>query len=133
MRIEQRVVPAGPTTQDAIANAAFYYGAVTALAELDEPIENQLPHSFTRDNFYAAARFGLRSSQRWINNEDINARDLILEKLLPLAHQGLTRLGISIEDSDKYLGIIHDRVKSGQNGAAWQRAFVKKHGRDMTA
>ena len=133
MRIEQRVVPAGPTTQDAIANAAFYYGAVTALAELDEPIENQIPHSSTRDNFYAAARLGLRSSQRWTNNEDINARDLILDKLLPLAHQGLTLLGITIEDSDKYLGIIHDRVKSGQNGAAWQRSFIKKHGKDMTA
>ncbi len=133
MRIEQRVVPAGPTTQDAIANAAFYYGAVTALAALDEPIENQVPHSSTRDNFYAAARFGLRSSQRWTNGEDINARDLILDKLLPLAYQGLTSLGITIEDSDKYLGIIHDRVKSGKNGAAWQRSFVKKHGRDMTA
>ena len=133
MRIEQRVVPAGPTTQDAIANAAFYYGAVTALAELDEPIENLIPHSSTRDNFYAAARFGLRSTQRWSNGEEINARDLILTKLLPLAHQGLASLGIRIEDSDKYLGIIHDRVKSGQNGAAWQRSFIEKHGRDMTA
>lgn len=132
LRIEQRVVPAGPTTQDAIANAAFYYGAVTALAALDEPVEKLIPHSSTRDNFYAAARFGLRSSQRWINNEDINAADLILEKLLPLAHQGLTTLGISTEDSDKYLGIIQNRVKSGQNGAAWQRAFIKKHGNNMT-
>ncbi len=131
LRIEQRVVPAGPTTQDAIANAAFYYGAVTALANLDEPIENQIPHSSARDNFYAAAKSGLRSSQRWINEEDINAKDLIIEKLLPLAHQGLTSLGISIEDSDKYLGIIHDRVKSGQNGTTWQRLFIQKHGRDM--
>lgn len=132
LRIEQRVVPAGPTTLDAIANAAFYYGAVAALAELDEPIENQIPHSFARDNFYAAARFGLRSSQRWVDEKDINARDLIIEKLLPLAHQGLTSLGISIEDSDKYLGIIHDRVKSGQNGSTWQRSFIQKHGHDMT-
>lgn len=133
LRIEQRVLPAGPTTLDAIANAAFYYGAVTALTELDEPIENQIPHSSTRDNFYAAAKLGLRSSQRWINAEDFNARDLILEKLLPLAHQGLTSLGISIEDSNKYLGIIHDRVKSGQNGATWQRLFIQKHGHDMRA
>lgn len=133
LRIEQRVVPAGPTTVDAIANAAFYYGAVTALAELDEPIENQIPHSFARDNFYAAARFGLRSSQRWVDEEDINARDLILEKLLPLARQGLTSLGISMEDSDKYLGIIHDRVKSGRNGSTWQRSFIQKYGRNMHA
>lgn len=133
LRIEQRVVPAGPTTIDAIANAAFYYGAVTALAELDEPIENNLSHSSARDNFYAAAKSGLRSRQKWINEEDINAKELILEKLLPLAQQGLISLGISIEDSDKYLGIIHDRVKTGQNGSTWQRLFVEKHGRDMTA
>ncbi|MCK5723989.1 MAG: succinylglutamate desuccinylase/aspartoacylase family protein, partial [Gammaproteobacteria bacterium] len=133
LRIEQRVVPAGPTTLDAIANAAFYYGAVTALAELDEPIENQIPHSFARDNFYAAARFGLRSSQRWVDEEDINARDLILEKLLPLARQGLTSLGISMKDSDKYLGIIHDRVESGRNGSTWQRSFIQKYGRNMHA
>jgi len=132
LRIEQRVIPAGPTPLDAIANAAFYYGAVTALAALDEPIENLIPYSSSRDNFYAAAKSGLRSSQRWIDGEDINARDLILEKLLPLAYQGLTLLGISIEDSDKYLGIIHERVKSGQNGCTWQRLFVEKHGRDMT-
>jgi len=71
------------------------------LAALDEPIENLIPYSSSRDNFYAAAKLGLRSSQRWIDGEDINARDLILEKLLPLAYQGLTLLGISIEDSDK--------------------------------
>lgn len=132
LRIEQRVVPAGPTTKDAIANAAFYYGVVTAMAEMENPVENQIPHSSARDNFYAAARFGLRSSQRWIDGKDINARDLILEKLLPLAHQGLSALGISTEDREKYLGIISERVTSGQNGAAWQRLFIQKHGHDMT-
>ena len=131
LRIEQRVVPAGPTTQDAIANAAFYYGVVTAVAEMKNPIENQIPHSSARDNFYAAARFGLKSSQRWVDGKDINARELILEKLLPLAHQGLSALGISTEDSEKYLGIISERVSSGQNGAAWQRLFIQKHGHDM--
>ena len=132
LRIEQRVVPAGPTTLDAIANAAFYYGAVTALANLDEPIENQVPHSSSRGNFYAAARSGLRSTQSWIDGKDINARELILKELLPLAHRGLATLGVTKEDSNKYLGIIQQRVESGQNGASWQREFVKRHGRDMT-
>lgn len=132
LRIEQRVIPAGPTTQDAIANAAFYYGAVTALAEMENPIENQIPHSSARDNFYAAARFGLKSSQRWLDGKDINARDLIIEKLLPLAYQGLEALGVSVDDREKYLGIIHERIISGQNGATWQRLFIQKHGHDMT-
>jgi len=61
----------------------------------------------------------------------INARDLILETILTLAYQGLTTLGVSIEESEKYLGIISERVKSGQNGATWQRAFIQKHGPDM--
>jgi len=131
LRIEQRVVPSGPTTQDAIANAAFYYGAVTAIAGLDKPIEDQIPHSHARDNFYAAARLGLKSTQRWLGGKDVNARDLIIDELLPLARQGLTLLGISADDSDKYLGIIYARVQSGQNGATWQREFIQRHGRDM--
>ncbi|MEF8718603.1 MAG: hypothetical protein V5B44_13100 [Candidatus Accumulibacter necessarius] len=32
LRIEQRVMPAGPSIIDMIANAAFYYGAVRMLA-----------------------------------------------------------------------------------------------------
>ncbi len=133
LRIEQRVVPAGPTIVDAIANAAFYYGAVTGLAALDEPIEKDIPYSFVRDNFYAAAKLGLRSSQRWINGKDVNARELILNELLPLAYRGLDILGINTEDRDKYLGIIYERVQSGQNGATWQRLFIEKQGKDMIA
>lgn len=131
LRIEQRVVPAGPTTLDAIANAAFYYGVVTAMAQMDVPIEDQIPHSSARDNFYAAARFGLRSSQQWLDGKTYNARELILEKLLPLAHQGLRALGVSTDESEKYLGIISERVTSVQNGASWQRLFIQHNGNDM--
>ncbi len=133
LRIEQRVVPAGPCSVDAIANAAFYYGLVMALAQGDEAIETQLPHERARDNFYAAARHGLRSTLRWRHEQDINAAELILQELLPLARQGLDSMGISKRDSSHYLGIIRQRVSSGQNGAQWQRRFVAKHGRDMYA
>jgi len=33
LRVENRVLPAGPTVVDTIANAAFYYGLVRSLAE----------------------------------------------------------------------------------------------------
>ena len=36
MRLEQRVLPSGPTVLDMVANAAFYYGLVHALARQDE-------------------------------------------------------------------------------------------------
>ena len=131
LRLEQRVIPAGPSTLDVIANAAFYYGAVIALSKLEQPIESQIPHSTARDNFYAAARLGLKSVQRWVGNKEINARDLILEQLLPLAEQGLNEIGIAEEDSKKYLDIIYHRVKTGQTGAVWQRKFVEKYGGNM--
>src|SRR5215470_13322199 len=42
LRVENRVLPAGPTIADVIANAAFYYGLVRILAEADRPIWTQL-------------------------------------------------------------------------------------------
>ncbi len=38
LRVENRVLPAGPTVTDVIANAAFYYGLVRALAEESRPV-----------------------------------------------------------------------------------------------
>ncbi len=37
MRIENRVLPAGPTVIDAVANAAFYYGLLRTLADAEPP------------------------------------------------------------------------------------------------
>lgn len=133
LRLEHRVVPAGPTTIDAIANAAFFYGAVTRLAELPLPVEKWLPFNNARDNFYAAARHGLRATQTWQGGKQLVARNLILNELLPMAAQGLKTLGVAAADSECYLNIIQARVTSGMNGAAWQRAHVNKYGRDMRA
>ena len=133
MRLEQRVVPAGPTVIDEIANAAFYYGAVAELAGQALPIESQLEFDRARDNFYNAARLGLRSVCSWAQDKPIPMRELILKQLLPMAASGLDKLGIAHDDRDQYLGIICERVESGANGAHWQRAWVEKHGRDMAA
>ncbi len=43
LRVENRVLPAGPTVTDVIANAAFYYGVVRALAEEPRPLWHRLP------------------------------------------------------------------------------------------
>jgi hypothetical protein len=53
--------------------------------------------------------------------------------LLPLAESGLTQLEVARDDRQTYLGIIAARLRTGMNGANWQRAFVAKHGNDMTA
>ena len=133
LRIEHRVVPAGPTVIDAIATAAFFYGLVNAMASLELAPERQLAFEFTRDNFYEAARFGLDAQVRWLNGKRLSIRDLILEQLLPMAEQGLLMQEVSTADTREYLGIIRARVTSQQNGAQWQQAFVEKHGRNMTA
>ncbi|MDH5444090.1 MAG: glutamate-cysteine ligase family protein [Gammaproteobacteria bacterium] len=132
LRLEQRVVPAGPTVVDEIANAAFFYGAVIALAEQEIPIESQLEFDKARDNFYKTAQLGLRATTCWANDKQVPVRELILKHLLPLSKLGLERLGVSNSDIRQYLDIIQQRVESGANGATWQRAWVKRHGRDMT-
>lgn len=133
LRLEQRVVPAGPTVIDEIANAAFFYGAVTELARQDRPIESQLKFDRARDNFYHAARLGLRAVLAWVGDRQVPVKELILKQLLPLAAQGLDRLGVTSADRDQYLGIIRERVAADATGAHWQRAYVAKHGRDMVA
>ncbi len=133
LRIEQRVVPAGPTVVDAVANAAFYYGLSWALSRQDEAAETRLSFPIARDNFYAAARHGLDAQITWLDGHKQPVRSLLLKTLLPLAAQGLEALDIERSEAEHYLGIIESRVKNACNGAAWQRAYVARHGPDMHA
>ncbi len=132
LRLEQRVAPAGPTIIDGIANAAFFYGAVYALATAEDIPEQSLAFNHVRDNFYAAARRGLDASFNWFEERQWNAQKLLMDVLLPLAHSGLQQLGVATTESKEYLQIIEQRLEHGINGARWQRAWVEKHGRDMS-
>jgi len=133
LRIEHRVVPAGPSVVDSIANAAFYFGAVRALADRPQPPESLLPFERARDNFYAAARDGLSAEIVWLDGRRAAMTELLEQELLPLARAGLQTLGIDREEIDLWLGVIAGRVRSGQNGAAWQRGYVNRYGADMEA
>jgi len=132
LRIEQRVVPAGPTIADAMANAAFYYGLTYALSNMPKAPESRLPFSVARDNFYSCARHGMDAHIIWLDGQCYKTRSLLLNILLPIAETGLEALGISQKDNSFYLGIIKDRVSNGQNGATWQRDFIAKNGHDMS-
>jgi gamma-glutamyl:cysteine ligase YbdK (ATP-grasp superfamily) len=133
LRIEQRVVPAGPSSLDAIANAAFFYGAVMALANAEQVPEQLVDFTTAKYNFYRAAQLGLRAQLTWTDGKPHTALDLLRDVLLPLAYEGLQMLDIAGSDIKEYLGVIEERLHSKTNGAVWQRAFVKKHGRDMYA
>lgn len=131
-RMEQRVVSAGPTIADSMANAAFYYGLVTFLATHEVPPHKRTQFFTARDNFYAAAQHGMNAKIRWDHVDDLPIDRLICETFLPMAAEGLRALEIAETDIDKYLGIIDERAASRQNGARWQREYVAKHKVDMT-
>ncbi|MDG4553277.1 MAG: glutamate--cysteine ligase [Candidatus Competibacter sp.] len=133
LRIEHRVMPAGPSIPDLIANAALYYGLVHALARATTPVPAALPFALSRANFYAAARDGLRAEIVWLNGRRASLRQLLLEELLPLARRGLRALEIDAADADDYLGIVAARVDSGRTGSDWQRRFLARHGPDPNA
>lgn len=128
-RVEHRVVPAGPTIPDMIANAALFYGLVLHYSLEGKTLE--LPAKQARDNFYAAARYGLDANLVWQGDRRCRARDLLLEELIPTAHRGLERAGFDSGDVNEYLGMIRERISTGHTGAWWQRASVARHGPDM--
>lgn len=133
LRIEHRVLPAGPTVIDSIASAAFFYGLVHALAVSDVAPERQLPFAAARDNFYTAARDGLDAQITWLDGRKLPVAALLLDQLIPLARNGLDMLDIDAQDRDLYLGIVENRVGNACTGCNWQRAWVARHGNDVQA
>jgi gamma-glutamyl:cysteine ligase YbdK (ATP-grasp superfamily) len=133
LRVEHRVLPAGPTVTDSIANAAFFYGLVHALATREVAPEFELPFATARDNFYAAARDGLDAQLTWLDGRRRAVSSLLLDQLIPLARYGLGLLDIDAGDRDLYLGIVEARLRNACTGANWQRAYVARRGGDMRA
>jgi gamma-glutamyl:cysteine ligase YbdK (ATP-grasp superfamily) len=119
LRVENRVLPAGPTVVDTIANAAFYFGLVRALAQQDRPVWSQMSFTAAEENFHAAARAGLDSRVYWPGVGQVPAAELVVRRLLPLAAQGLAAGGVSDEESGALLDIIERRCVTGRNGASW--------------
>jgi gamma-glutamyl:cysteine ligase YbdK (ATP-grasp superfamily) len=124
LRVENRVLPAGPSVADVMANAAFYYGLVRALAEAERPIWTQMSFTTAADNLYEAARHGLGAHLYWPGFGEAPVAELVLRRLLPLARDGLSRWGVSPAQADYLLGIIEQRCLTGRTGAAWQIATV---------
>src|SRR5579872_1726025 len=124
LRVENRVLPAGPSVADAVANAAFYYGLVRTLAEAQRPIWTQMSFAAAGDNLHEAARRGLDATLYWPGLGEVPVADLVLRRLLPAAREGLTRWGVNPGQADRLLGFIEQRCITGQTGAAWQIATV---------
>ncbi|MGH3101880.1 MAG: glutamate--cysteine ligase, partial [Thermoleophilia bacterium] len=118
VRVENRLLPAGPTVVDILANAAFYYGLVRALTEDERPVWSQMSFAAAEDNLHTGARDGIEARVYWPGVGEVPAAELVLRKLLPMAHDGLERWGIDAADRDRLLGIIERRCVEGRNGAS---------------
>ncbi|MEZ5996916.1 MAG: glutamate-cysteine ligase family protein [Hyphomonadaceae bacterium] len=133
LRLEQRVMPAGPTIADSIANLALYFGMVRALARADIPPETQTSFEDARSNFYACAREGLSAQVRW-GGKAVDVQALLIDVLLPNAARALSKAGVDPMAVDYYLNcVVRPRLISGLNGAAWQRSFVDCNGPNFQA
>jgi CBS domain-containing protein len=119
MRIENRVLPAGPTVQDEIANAAFWLGAVIGMTKEYGDIRNLISFEQAYDNFNKAAKFGIEAQFSWLGHKKIDPCELVLKEIIPLARIGLESQKVNSEDIDRFLGIIEKRAKTHINGATW--------------
>jgi CBS domain-containing protein len=119
LRIENRVLPAGPTVLDEVANAALFYGTMIALEHECPDVTKHMSFSDTRANFLAAAQHGIKAGFSWLDGRHVSARELLLEELIPAAREGLRRVETPEADIDRYLGVIEARVGASRTGSRW--------------
>lgn len=119
IRIENRILPSGPTVIDEVSNAAFWLGLMKAGPEVFGDVRKRMMFDDARMNFVVAARLGLAAHFQWLDGESLPAQKLIIDRLLPIARRGLERARIAAEDIDKYLNVIAERVASARTGSAW--------------
>lgn len=126
LRLENRVLPAGPTVLDVVANAAFFYGLVQHLRTADRPLWSRMSFKSAADNFLTCARSGLEASVYWPGIGEIPVAELIIRHLIPQAASGLQDLGVDQQLIGRYLDVIRERARTEQNGASWQIAYLRR-------
>ncbi len=128
LRIEMRALPSGPSAIDMMANAAFLVG----LAEGNRHYINQqlpaLPFQTAEYNFYRAAQYSFNATLVWPKKSGGYQQQTILsimEQQLPIAQQGLEKIGIKKMEINRYLSVIEQRIANKQNGAIWQKNTIE--------
>lgn len=119
LRIENRVLPSGPSPIDEVANAAFWFGLMKQGPEAFGDVTKRMDFHDVAANFTAAAREGLGCVFHWLDDQQLPADTLIREQLLPIARQGLASAGLKEDEINKYLDVIDQRVATHRTGAKW--------------
>lgn len=124
LRIENRVLAAGPTIADEVANSALWLGAIMDYAHSYDDITQFITFPEARDNFVKAARYGIDTKFTWLNDKKISAIELLRDEVIPKARKGLERMNVKQEDIDNYMGLIEKRTEKHTTGARWMlRAY----------
>jgi CBS domain-containing protein len=119
LRLEFRCLPCGPTVLDEIANAAFFFGLMMAIPNAFGNVAGKVSFDAVKENFFAAARNGLKAQLTWLDGKHYASGPLILEQLLPLAKAGLQTANVDNADIERYLGVIRERTNRDQTGSDW--------------
>ncbi len=125
LRVENRVLPAGPSVVDMVANACFYYGLLEAATSSGRPIWTKMSFATAEENFDDAARHGISSVHTWPGLGRIPVVDLVADHLLDVADDGLAALGLRREVRSHFLSVIEGRCRTRTNGASWQVATTE--------
>ncbi len=119
LRIENRILPSGPTVRDEVSNAAFWLGLMNGMPDIYPDISGSMEFDFAKENFVNAARTALDARFKWTGGTAVQADELILRELLPVSREGLRSADVPGDEIDLYLGIIEERVKTGRTGSRW--------------
>jgi CBS domain-containing protein/gamma-glutamylcysteine synthetase len=119
LRIENRVLPAGPTVKDEMANAALWLGLMNGMEDKYGDITKLLDFDVAKANFMRACRNGMNSTFTWVDGKSHPASDLLKNELIPIAIAGLVKAKIAKKDIEEYMNILVARIDKQQTGSQW--------------
>lgn len=119
LRIENRVLPAGPTVQDEMANAALWLGLLEGLPAHYPDITKVMDFDHAKSNFIKACRNGLDTAFYWVDGKIHNSQDLLINELIPIAQEGLEKRKVDEKDIKKYMTILRERVATRRTTSRW--------------
>jgi len=127
-RIECRSLPAGPSAIDMAANSALLMGLAAGLSDEMPYLIPAIPFALVEYNFYRAAQFGLDAKVLWPDRcrtspVETNIIEL-LDRVIPIAEKGLTKLNVSSSEITIMLGNIQNRLDRRITGSLWQNQMI---------
>ncbi|REK06894.1 MAG: CBS domain-containing protein [Acidobacteria bacterium] len=125
LRVENRVLPAGPSVVDEMANVAFFFGLMGWAMSSGLCPSAGLEFDDLRHDFARVAREGLDARLHWLDDASgatwraCPADELIVDELIPRAHQGLEGHAVPASTRERLLGVLEERVRSKRTGSVW--------------